>query len=121
MTLPDEVLQQSSMYVRRNTEHATVPKVAEVAELTQVKPRTIYEMVSQNRIPYRKPSGSNILRFDLDEILAWTKGLHSQRVVCCRRPWLHLGKDIDNASSQTGERWYYAFGIRGVRYRKALI
>jgi hypothetical protein len=30
-------------------------------------------MVAQNRIPYRKPPGSNILRFDLDEIIAWTK------------------------------------------------
>ena len=47
--------------------------VAELAELLKVKPRTIYEMVAQNRIPYRKPPGSNILRFDLDEILAWTK------------------------------------------------
>ena len=48
-------------------------KVAELAELLKIKPRTIYEMVAQNRIPYRKPPGSNILRFDLDEILAWTK------------------------------------------------
>ena len=48
-------------------------KVAEVAELLKVKPRTIYEMVAQNRIPYRKPPGTNILRFDLEEILAWTK------------------------------------------------
>ena len=47
--------------------------VAEVAELLKVKPRTIYEMVAQNRIPYRKPPGSNILRFDLDEILEWTR------------------------------------------------
>jgi hypothetical protein len=30
-------------------------------------------MVAQNRIPYRKPPGSNILRFELNEILAWTK------------------------------------------------
>jgi len=30
-------------------------------------------MVAQNRIPYRKPPGTNILRFDLDEIEAWTK------------------------------------------------
>jgi excisionase family DNA binding protein len=42
-------------------------KVIELAELLKVKPRTIYEMVAQNRIPYRKPLGSNILRFDLDE------------------------------------------------------
>ena len=48
-------------------------KVADVAQLLNVKPRTIYEMVSQDRIPYRKPPGSNILRFDLDEILAWTR------------------------------------------------
>lgn len=48
-------------------------KVAELAELLKIKPRTIYEMVAQNRIPYRKPLGSNILRFDLDEILTWTK------------------------------------------------
>jgi len=47
--------------------------VLEVATLLKVKPRTIYEMVAQNRIPYRKPPGSNILRFDLDEIIAWTK------------------------------------------------
>jgi excisionase family DNA binding protein len=49
-------------------------KVAELAELLKIKPRTIYEMVAQNRIPYRKPPGSNILRFELHEILAWTKG-----------------------------------------------
>jgi excisionase family DNA binding protein len=48
-------------------------KVAEVAELLKVKPRTIYEMVAQNRIPYRKPPGSNILRFDLEELLEWTR------------------------------------------------
>ena len=48
-------------------------KVAELAAMLNVKPRTIYEMVAQNRIPYRKPPGSNILRFDLDEIIAWTK------------------------------------------------
>ena len=47
--------------------------VSELAAFLRVKPRTIYEMVAQNRIPYRKPPGSNILRFDLDEIIAWTK------------------------------------------------
>ncbi|MCA1576972.1 MAG: helix-turn-helix domain-containing protein [Acidobacteria bacterium] len=44
--------------------------VAELAVLLKIKPRTVYEMVAQNRIPYRKPPGSNILRFDLDEIIA---------------------------------------------------
>ncbi len=49
-------------------------KVPEVAQLLNVKPRTIYEMVAQHRIPYRKPPGTNILRFDLDEVMAWTRG-----------------------------------------------
>lgn len=49
-------------------------KVNEVAQLLNVKPRTIYEMVAQHRIPYRKPPGTNILRFDLEEIMAWTRG-----------------------------------------------
>ena len=53
-------------------------KVSDVAQLLNVKPRTIYEMVAQGRIPYRKPPGSNILRFDLDEILAWTKAKTSK-------------------------------------------
>lgn len=48
-------------------------RVPELAALLKVKPKTIYEMVAQGRIPYRKPPGSNILRFDLDEIIAWTK------------------------------------------------
>jgi len=52
---------------------AQLLKVSEVAQLLNVKPRTIYEMVAQDRIPYRKPPGSNILRFDLDEILEWTR------------------------------------------------
>ena len=55
------------------TKRSQLLKVADVAQLLNVKPRTIYEMVAQDRIPYRKPPGSNILRFDLDEILAWTK------------------------------------------------
>ena len=53
-------------------------KVPEVAEMLGVKPRTIYEMVAQHRIPYRKPPRSNILRFDLDEIIAWTRGENSK-------------------------------------------
>jgi excisionase family DNA binding protein len=53
-------------------------KVFDVAALLNVKPRTIYEMVAQHRIPYRKPPGTNILRFDLDEILAWTRGENSK-------------------------------------------
>ena len=54
-------------------------KVPELAALLKVKPRTIYEMVAQGRIPYPKPPGSNILRFDLDEILVWTKTGRSRK------------------------------------------
>ena len=54
-------------------------KVPELAALLKVKPRTIYDMVAQGRIPYRKPPGSNILRFDLDEILAWTRTGRSRK------------------------------------------
>jgi putative molybdopterin biosynthesis protein len=55
------------------TRMPTYLTVKELAQLLKIKPRTIYEMVAQNRIPYRKPAGSNILRFDLDEILLWLK------------------------------------------------
>lgn len=48
-------------------------RVPELAAMLRVKPKTIYEMVAQRRIPYRKLPGSNILRFDLEEIVAWTK------------------------------------------------
>jgi excisionase family DNA binding protein len=48
-------------------------RVPELAAMLKVKPRTIYDMVAQRRIPYRKLPGSNLLRFDLDEIIAWTK------------------------------------------------
>src|ERR1051326_2791977 len=55
-------------------------KVSELAAMLKVKPRTIYEMVSQRRIPYRKLPGSNLLRFDLDEIVAWTKAESRKRL-----------------------------------------
>jgi excisionase family DNA binding protein len=58
---------------QRAQEMPTYLTVKEVAQLLKIKPRTIYEMVAQDRIPYRKPHGSNILRFDLDEILTWMK------------------------------------------------
>jgi excisionase family DNA binding protein len=59
--------------VTRSPRQPQLLKVPEVASLLNVKPRTIYEMVAQGRIPYRKPPGSNILRFDLEEIVEWTK------------------------------------------------
>ena len=46
-------------------------KVEEVADLLRCKKRTIYDMVEQERIPFRKVGGR--LLFDLDEIIEWTK------------------------------------------------
>lgn len=53
-------------------------RVRELAAMLKVKPKTIYDMVAQRRIPYRKLPGSNLLRFDLDEIVAWTKAGNSK-------------------------------------------
>lgn len=45
--------------------------VKELADLLRIKTRTVYEMVSQGRIPYRKAGDRTI--FLLDEILEWTR------------------------------------------------
>jgi excisionase family DNA binding protein len=45
--------------------------VKEVAMLLRIAPRTVYDMVSQRRIPFRKAGDRTI--FDRDEILGWTK------------------------------------------------
>jgi len=45
--------------------------VPQVAVLLQIAPRTIYDLVSQRRIPFRKVGSQ--LRFERDEILEWTK------------------------------------------------
>ena len=45
--------------------------VEEVASLLRCKKRTIYDMVEQDRIPYRKVGGR--LLFDVDEVIEWTK------------------------------------------------
>ena len=46
-------------------------EVEEVAAILRLKPRTIYNMVSQRRIPFRK-AGRRV-RFDPKEIEQWTK------------------------------------------------
>ncbi len=48
--------------------------VKELAEMLRLKTRTIYDMVSEGRIPYRKAGDRTI--FLLDEILEWTKPNH---------------------------------------------
>lgn len=45
--------------------------VDEVAAMLRLRPKTIYNMVSQGRIPFRK-AGHQLL-FDQKEIEAWTK------------------------------------------------
>lgn len=45
--------------------------VEEVAQLLRVSPRSVYDWVYQNTIPYHK-AGRRLI-FLLDEILEWTK------------------------------------------------
>lgn len=45
--------------------------VKEVASLLRIAPRTVYDMVSQRRIPFRKAGDRTI--FDREEILEWTR------------------------------------------------
>jgi excisionase family DNA binding protein len=62
----------------KNPFHQVKPEfltVNELAEMLRVKPRTIYEMVSEGRIPYRK-AGRRVI-FLLAEILEWTDPLSS--------------------------------------------
>lgn len=42
------------------------------AEFLGIKVNTLYVMKSQGRIPFRKVG--HLLRFDMDEIIEWTKG-----------------------------------------------
>jgi excisionase family DNA binding protein len=51
--------------------------VKEVADMLRTKPRTIYDWVSQGRIPYRKAGDRTI--FPLDEILNWTKPIEGSK------------------------------------------
>jgi len=44
--------------------------VEEVAAMLRIKVRTVYEMVSQNRIPFRKAGRRTV--FLLQEIIDWT-------------------------------------------------
>lgn len=46
-------------------------RVEEVAELLRIRPRTVYQMVSQRRIPFRRVGRT--LLFETSEIDRWTK------------------------------------------------
>lgn len=62
---------KNDSHAAQQSERPRFLTVAEVAELLRLKPRTIYEMVSERRIPYRKAGDRTI--FLLDEILKWMK------------------------------------------------
>jgi excisionase family DNA binding protein len=62
------------MSTRQDSVNQARPKflnLKELAELLRIKTRTVYEMVSQGRIPYPKAGDRTI--FLLDEILEWTR------------------------------------------------
>jgi len=64
----------STSFQQKTVHLAPLPrflKVEELATLLRCKKRTIYDMVEQDRIPYRKVGGR--LLFDADEIIEWTK------------------------------------------------
>ena len=61
----------STNHVSANNAQPIFLNVKELSELLRIKTRTIYEMVSQGRIPYRKAGDRTI--FLLDEILEWTR------------------------------------------------
>jgi excisionase family DNA binding protein len=52
--------------------------VRDIANRLGVEVRTVYAMVAQKRIPFRKPPGTNLLRFDPEEYLDWEKGNSSK-------------------------------------------
>ena len=62
-------LESKSEPVARKLPHFL--RVEEVADLLRCKKRTIYDMVEQRRIPYRRVGGR--LLFDLAEIIEFTK------------------------------------------------
>jgi excisionase family DNA binding protein len=62
------------MTTNRGSTNEARPKfldVKELADMLRLKTRTVYDMVSQDRIPYRKAGDRTI--FLLDEILEWTR------------------------------------------------
>lgn len=59
-----------SQKLQSRTIHLMTPN--ECAEFLHVEVNTLYVMKSQGRIPFRKVG--HLLRFDLNEIIEWTKG-----------------------------------------------
>jgi excisionase family DNA binding protein len=57
----------------------TLITVREAAQLLRLAPKTLYSLVSQRRIPYRK-AGRRLL-FESSEILDWTRPAERKRRV----------------------------------------
>jgi len=53
-------------------------RVDDVSQHLRISKRTVYSMVAQNRIPYLKPPGTNLLRFEPEAIFAWERGKSSK-------------------------------------------
>jgi excisionase family DNA binding protein len=61
---------ESEKHGRSTANHPKFLTVDEVAAMLRIKARTVYEMVSQKRIPFRKAGRRTV--FLLDEIMEWT-------------------------------------------------
>jgi excisionase family DNA binding protein len=61
---------QSEQQENPSPNHPNFLTVEEVAVMLRIKVRTVYEMVSQKRIPFRKAGRRTV--FLLDEIMEWT-------------------------------------------------
>ena len=61
--------------MKSNTSETNEPErlltVKDAAAFLSLKPRTIYAMVAERRIPYRK--AGRLLRFERSELLEWSK------------------------------------------------
>src|SRR6187431_1070891 len=92
--------------------------VKELAELLRIKTRTVYEMVSQGRIPYRKVGDRTI--FLLDEIGMDTTQCEA---LACR----HSSNGLRSAERnrpmsvfKRGSKWCFDFWVNGKRYRGSI-
>jgi len=73
-----EISISSSESVAATIRSNSLLTVRDVANRLGVEVRTVYAMVAQGRIPFRKPPGTNLLRFDPEEYLEWEKGNSSK-------------------------------------------
>jgi excisionase family DNA binding protein len=81
MVEPDDIADRGRANVsNRNGLIKTQPllTVADIANRLGIRSRTVYAMVAQRRIPFRKPPGTNLLRFDPEEYLEWENGNSSK-------------------------------------------